>query len=146
MCIQASISVANVAQANVLKARHESFVLDLWLQGHNDEENPMFYSTHHRQPLCQIWTLVKKWKRSSGYKPCYRFWVHLTLTFDFKVISVIRNITCHQQTIGNRCAKYEQPWSKMKEEFALYAIKHIQSIFDLDLWLQGHIGNLKPSL
>ena len=34
----------------------------------------------------------------------------------------------------------------MKEEFALQAIKLILSIYDLDLWFQGHIGDQKYML
>ena len=34
---------------------------------------------------------------------------------------------------------------KMKKKFTLQAIKLILSIFDVDLWLQGHIGNQKPA-
>ena len=35
---------------------------------------------------------------------------------------------------------------KLKDYFVLQAIKLILSIFYFDLWLQGHIGDLKATL
>ena len=38
----------------------------------------------------------------------------MTLTFDSKAISVIWNIPCNVHPMGNNCAKYEHPKSKVK--------------------------------
>ena len=38
----------------------------------------------------------------------------MTLTFETKVISVILNIPCNVHPMGNTCAKYKQPKSKVK--------------------------------
>ena len=51
-------------------------------------------------------------------------------------------------TISNHCAKYETPKpDEMKEEFALDAsLRHILRTFDVNLCIQGRIGDLKTLL
>ena len=40
----------------------------------------------------------------------------MTLTFESKVRSVILNIPCNVHPMGNNCAKYKHPKSKVKGE------------------------------
>ena len=70
----------------------------------------------------------------------------IDIDLDSKVISVIWNIRFNLLTTRNHCVKFEYPPSKMKEEFLFWALRQFLSIFDLDLWLQGHIGNQEYSL
>ena len=98
---------------------------------------------------------------TSIYEPYYRFWVHLTLTFDSNVIFVIwtfaviytgKTITVH---------KLKRPWSTRwnKRGVCFTNYKAAFSICDciwpwhvdiwplllpyFDLWLHCHIGDLK---
>ena len=67
-----------------------------------------------------------------------RFLVYLTLTFEVKIISVFGDLQCNRHIIGNHCANYEHPWSKMKEEcvmcgktyFRIYDIYNVTMTFD----------------
>ena len=57
-------------------------------------------------------------------------YVYLTLTFDSKVILVIRNLCSNVRTIGNLCTKYEHPQSKIRGS-GLQAVLQIFSEFNL---------------
>ena len=46
----------------------------------------------------------------------------MTLTFDSKVISVIRNVRCNLHGIDNHCVKHEHPRSKFKGRFGPMAV------------------------
>ena len=48
-------------------------------------------------------------------------------------------------TKGNHCAKYESPPATMVKRAYTTIHKTDFNMFDLDLWLQSHIGDLKPS-
>ena len=51
--------------------------------------------------------------------------IHLTLTFDSKVISVGLNFCCNLHTTGNHCVKDDTLSQNMEEEFMLRAIRQI---------------------
>ena len=51
-------------------------------------------------------------------------------------VSVIWNFVVIY-TPYNQCAKYEHPWSKIKEEFAIRAIRQTLNLFDF--CFRGHL-------
>ena len=62
--------------------------------------------------------------------------------FVSKVISIFWNLLCHLHTIGNHCANYEHHPAKIERGVL---VTSCETDFK-DIWLQGHIHDLKPSL
>ena len=68
-----------------------------------------------------------------------RFYTHLTLTFDSKIIAVIFFFPCNLDTIGYHCAKFEQTqlnlnaYTKSKEEGKDQKLKPYHHLTDLEI-------------
>ena len=74
------------------------------------------------------------------------FYVYLTMTFDSKAIRGIQKRTCHLQTSGKDCVKYDSIRQKCKSSWHYTPYSLILCIFDHDIWLQGHTWKTKTYL
>ena len=74
------------------------------------------------------------------------FYVYLTMTFDSKAIRGIQKRTCHLQTSGKDCDKYDSIRQKCKSSWHYTPYSLILCIFDHVIWLQGHTWNPKTYL
>ena len=102
---------------------------------------PLSY-THYKQSLSQIWTPHPK---ISAFMFCCSFKYFWPWPFN----PLIRNLCCHLHTIGKTGKQLCQIWTPHLKilAFTLQASRQILSIFDLNLWFQGHmILNLRCHL
>ena len=120
--------------------------LDLWPKGHISYIKPWFQSTHYMQLLCWI-----KHTRHQCTKEEFVLWavwqilrIFLTLTLDFKVISIFWDLRCNFHMICNYCSKYEYARSKNERGVRVLSRRQVLSISDIDLWLPYHISDVKP--
>ena len=67
------------------------------------------------------------------YEQCDSFQEYLTLTLDFKVISIFHYLCCNLHMICNHCGEYVNTKSKTEKGICVLSNKQDPSMFDLKL-------------